>query len=501
MAGTRGPLDSPFMSGKHLAEPQRRSLGQRLFLGLGIIVSFLLLAGASALGYFNYRFSQLTRYDVSIGVAPASGAPRNYLIVGSDSRAGLDPDDPANGGFFGDGISTGDTKRTDTIMVLRVAPEEEKAWLLSFPRDLYVPISDTGSSNRINVAFTRGREVLVNTIRQNFGIPIHHYIEVDFVGFIGLVNAIGGVPYYFDAGVRDENTGLDITEPGCVTLDARQSLAFARARHLQFQDPDTGSWRSDPTGDFGRISRQQAFIRKAISQAVSKGLGNPTTLNQLVGVAVDNVGLDPTLDASDMLSLARRFASFDPDTLQTYSVPATATQVGGASVLDVNQREAEPIFNVFRGLDPDEISDSLIEVTVFNGTEQDHFAADITAAFEEIGFATGTPADTPEPVAETTVFYGSDNEAAASRVGSFISGPVQFEMDENLGDAEIELWAGADFTTLHDQPSPEPPEVVPPTTASGSAEESTTTTTAPTTTTTEPLGFVPDDAPEGVECG
>ena len=109
--------------------------------------------------------------------------------------------------------------------------------------------------------------------------------------------AIGGVAVYFSEPVRDDYSGLHVEEPGCVNLDGQQALAFVRARHLEYQDEDSGRWRTDPSGDLGRMTRQQEFIRKAITKAVSKGLTNPATLNDLVGVGVDHVGLDPSLDA------------------------------------------------------------------------------------------------------------------------------------------------------------------------------------------------------------
>lgn len=490
---------------KHLAVGARRSARDRAFIGLGAAVSFLLFAGAGVAGYFNYRLTQIERFDVTIDVAPASGEPRNYLVVGSDSRAGLDPDDPANAVFFDDeGTVTADNiKRTDTIMVLRVAPDEGTAALLSFPRDLYVPIAGTGDRNRINVAFTRGEDVLIATIRENFGIPIHHYVEVDFAGFKGLVDAIGGVPMYFDEPVRDTHSGLSITDPGCVSLDSSQALSFARSRFLEVRDEDTGRWRTDPTGDLGRISRQQELIRKAISKAVSKGLSNPATLRQLVDVGIDNVGLDPTLDVSDILALGRRFAAFDADTLQTYSLPTKPTRTrAGAAVELLVEREAEPIFNVFRGIDPDEVTPGLVEVQVLNGTGVDGFAGDVSAALDEIGFTTVQPGDTAEPYDESAIFYAEGSEDHAALVARHLSGPVRFGIDEDLGAGQVVLVAGDDFTTLHDQPSPTVPDLPTTTTAEADATSATSATSVvpSTTSTTAPVGYVPNDSPAAAAC-
>ena len=487
------------MSGTHLAARPRRSLGQRVLIGAGGLLTFVLLLAAAGASYLNVRFGQIARFDVAIDVAPASGEPRNYLLVGSDSREGLDPDDPYDAQFFDDqGTFTEgvDVQRTDTIMVLRVDPDAGEAYLLSMPRDLWVPIADTGQNNRINTAYSRGREVLVDTIRQNFGIPIHHYVEVDIVGFRGLVEAVGGVPMYFSDPVRDAYSGLRVDSPGCVTLDGQQALGFARSRFLEIQDTETGRWRTDPSGDLGRMTRQQQFIRKSISKAVSKGLTNPVTLNELVGVGVDFVGLDPTLTARDLVALGRRFASFDAESLQTFSVPADPFRTaGGASVLDMDEREAEPIFNIFRGLEPGELTPGLVEVTVLNGIGEEGLAGDISAAVQRLGFTTGTPGDTIEPAMETAIYHAPGDEASAVLLARHVSGPVLFGLDEDLAAGDVVLVAGADFTTLHEQPSPTVPELPSTTTTIDDAGTGTTSTT-----TTTQIGYVPEEPP-GIDCG
>ena len=487
---------------KHLASG-RRSGRDRLLIVVGAMLTFVLVASAMVLGYLNFRFGQITRIDVAIDVPPASGAPRNYLVVGTDSRAGLDEDDPANAVFFDDeGTVTADGPlRTDTIMILRVAPDTGEAALLSFPRDLFVDIAHDGGENRINVAFTQGREVLIDTIRENFDIPIHHYVEIDFVGFLELVEAVGGVPFYFEAPVRDEHSGLSVPQAGCVTLEPRQSLSFARSRYLEYQDVDTGRWRTDPSGDLGRITRQQAFIRRAIAKAVSKGLSNPATLNQLVDVAVDNVGLDPTLTVRDILGLGRRFAEFDAESLQTYSLPTTPFRTNaGAAVLALKDREAEPTLNIFRGLKPGQATPGTVEVTVLNGTDTSGFAADISAALGEIGFVEGETGNTEEAAERSAVYFAPGSEESAQLVARHLTSPVAFAATDELGPGEVVLVAGPDFTTVHRQPSPTVPELPTTTTTEPERGQGTTTITAPATTTTAPVGYLPEDEDAAAAC-
>ncbi len=459
-------------------------------------------ASAAAAGYFGLRFSQIDRVsDLEIAAAKA-GEPANYLLVGTDSRAGLDPD---MAGFNDDNESGCDC--TDTIMVLRVDPKEQQAQILSFPRDLWLPISGTGRSARINSAHQHGEQALIDTIQDNFGITINHYVEIDFVGFERLVNAVGGIPMWFDAPVRDKHTGLSVPKAECQVLDGDQARKFVRSRYLEYKGDD-GKWHSDPTADFGRITRQQIFIRRAISKAVGQGLTNPVTLNELVSAGVENVRLDPGLDAGDLLDLGRQFANFDAQELVGYAIPSEGFRTsGGAAVQRPLMREAEPILNIFRGLPPGTISPPSIDVIVLNGSGVQGQAADAAGALETIGFVvTDVDSYRGGVVPRTTVFYGDGGEMTARRVARHITGGAGLAYDPDLEPYEAVLVTGADFTTIHDQPAPEgsPDDLLITTTtvATPSSTASADTTVPETTTTTEkPAGYATGEPPPGATCG
>ena len=244
--------------------------------------------------------------------------------------------------------------KSDTIMILRIDPRERGAKLLSLPRDLWVPIAGTGHSRKINAAVEiGGAPLLIRTIDQNFGIDIHHYVQVDFAAFRGLVEAIDGVPIYFPYRARDREIGLDIRRTGCVTLDPVQALAFVRSR--TYEQLIDGEWEVDlRLPDIGRIGRQQAFIRKALSRASERGARNPGTLDRLIDVGLDGITVDQELTAGDLFDLGRRFRSFDPENLETYSLDAAVTPdvVGDADILRLDERTAAPIFDLFRDPGP-----------------------------------------------------------------------------------------------------------------------------------------------------
>src|SRR3954462_13115030 len=173
------------------AKRPHRTWKQRMVLGLGIVLSFAAISAAATAGYLAWRFNRIDRADVALD-SVTGGAPANYLIVGSDTRKGGDPTDPR---------ARDDHKPlADTIMILRIDSSKQQAKVLSLPRDLWVKLAGAGgSSGRINAAYAGGGpQRLVDTLQNELDIPIHHYVEVDFKGFQGMVSAVDGVPMWFD---------------------------------------------------------------------------------------------------------------------------------------------------------------------------------------------------------------------------------------------------------------------------------------------------------------
>ncbi len=484
----------------------RRTWPQRLVLALGVILVLSCVAGAVGAAYGVWKFDQVEKYDIDLPDA-ASGAPRNYLVIGSDSRAVVDADQPDADRFL-NGESGG--RRSDTILVVRVDPRRETATMLSLPRDLWVPISGTGTRQRINTAYAMGKQVLADTVQQYLGIPVHHYVEVDFRGFQGLVKAIDGVPMYFERAMRDPYSGLDVLHPGCVNLDADQALAFARARHLEFIRD--GVWRSDPTGDLGRITRQQIFIRRAISRAVGKGASNPLTLKRLVDVGVANVGIDKRLSPRDLLALARRFSSFSGEELKTYTLPVVErTTDGGADVLQLDERAAVPTLDLFRdrpgsappGTSPAKPVEGAVDVQVLNGSGVDKQAANAAGALQAAGFriaGTGNAGDLGlDDVDRTEVRYAAGEGPSAELVARHLTAGADLVEDDDLRAGAVVLVAGRDFTTVEAAALDAVPG------AEGERRDDTTSSTSkPTTTsppTTEPVGRTPGEPPPGTSCG
>jgi polyisoprenyl-teichoic acid--peptidoglycan teichoic acid transferase len=472
---------------------RRRTWGQRLALTLGCICALSLGASAAGLGYVYRKYQRLPRVELSgvLDEASESGGPENYLVVGIESAENLDPGDPVRIGRAGAG-------KSDTIMILRIDPRERAAKLLSLPRDLWVPIAGTGHSRKINAAVEiGGAPLLIRTIDQNFGIDIHHYVQVDFAAFRGLVEAIGGVPIYFPYPARDREIGLDIRRAGCVNLDPVQALAFVRSR--TYEQLIDGEWDVDLSlPDIGRIGRQQAFIRKALSRASERGARNPGTLDRLIDVGLDGITVDQGLTAGDLFDLGRRFRSFDPENLETYSLDAAVTpdMVGDASILRLDEAAAAPILDLFRepsqsarAADGD-IDPASVHLRVLNGTGQPRAATDAGAALEAVGFGIDGFGDDPILGNDRTrVQYPPGQEAAADLVARWLDEGA--DLEEVEGAAGIVLITGSDWKGVRDTAraasQPGPGETTA-TSATGATPDTSTPSrpAAPSTSTTNP---------------
>jgi len=304
-----------------------------------VVVLVLLIAGAGY-GYFRYEFDQIKTAKCASCVAVADGAPFNVLVIGSDTRVG---ETAAEAKQFGNQATAGG-QRSDTIKVIHVDPKTGKASTLSIPRDTFVTLSGVPSSagvsspNKINAAFATGpndpnpsgtgANGLVQTIENTLGIPISHWIVINFFGLMDMVNALHGinmdVPYpvrdYGDCnanGIYENCTGLNIATTGCQTLSGAEALSLSRSRHFEyFKD---GEWVSDYSSDIGRIERQNLIIESVIDKA--KSTYNPLSVASFISSLAHDVTLDDKLGPSTLISLAERYHALSGSSLNSYTLP------------------------------------------------------------------------------------------------------------------------------------------------------------------------------------
>ncbi|WP_405872123.1 LCP family protein [Streptomyces sp. NBC_00005] len=228
---------------------------------------------------------------------PEAGDGTNYLIVGSDSRAGLSDEQKKN-------LHTGSAegKRTDSMMILHVGDSGDT--LISLPRDSNVTIptykgstsgktyQGTGRQTKLNAAYAEdGPTLLVRTVEANMGLHIDHYVEIGFAGFANIVDAVGGVTIDIDKGFKDKDSGADF-KSGKQTLNGEEALAFVRTRH------------AFAAQDLQRTKNQQKFLSALAHQvATPSTILNPFKLYPTMGAGLDSLTVDKDMSLWDLASM------------------------------------------------------------------------------------------------------------------------------------------------------------------------------------------------------
>jgi len=412
-----------------------------LLLVLAIVIGGFVLVNVLVVA----KLGKAERVDLALADSP-SGGGANYLMIGSDTRA-FTSDDPLDSQRFGE--ATG--QRSDTIMVLHVDPDSDRALLVSFPRDLWVDIPGRGSA-KLNAAFNDGPQSVIDTLATDFSVPIHHYVEVNFDSFRQIVDAIGSVPVYFPAPARDEFSTLNVPFGGCAELDGPGALAFVRARHLELFNSATGRWEAaDPIPDIGRITRQQALLRVIGQQAMDAALTNPFTANSIADAAIGQLRLDQDFGRTDAFSLAAGFAADEDEPgPATLVIPTTGATRDGQSVLEATG-DAEAVLTQLRDFDTvvaSVASDGAVpgdtHVRVLNGSGAEGAAADALADLTDQGFV-GAGTGNADERGTTEVHYRPGEDAKAALVASLVRGPVEQVEDDSIDGADVVLVLGAQF--------------------------------------------------------
>lgn len=357
-SGAPGSEWGPRVSGG----PRRRR--RRWLIVAGALV---LLPVLVAVGVLVHGSRQITRVPVQ-GLQAGTG-PLHVLVVGSDSREGLTPQQRRE-------LSTGSAagERTDTIFLMVV--DGGRVGLLALPRDLHVTRCD-GSTGRINAAQAIGGPgCLVETVTDVTGIPVDHYVTVSFLGFRGVVDALDGVRLCLEQPIQDPDAGIDLPA-GCQILDGRQALGYVRVRKMD--------------SDLERIKRQQRFLAALADAAVSPSVvANPLRLISMTGAMGGALTADQGLGPLTLVRLGWGARGLARGAAVTETVPVEPLGTDGAALLDLREEEARRLFRSFRDgsvldlagkPDPSEIT-----VMVLNGTQIADLAATTARRLREQGY-------------------------------------------------------------------------------------------------------------------
>jgi LCP family protein required for cell wall assembly len=360
----------------------------------------------------------------------------NFLILGSDTRTGLTQQQQQQ---FGSASNT-PGQRADTIIVVQVDVPHHRTIVLSIPRDTLVDIPGHGM-NKINTAFSYGPNVMVQTVERFTGLTINHYVEVNFIGFQDLVNALGGVPICINKPLIDPLSGLHLAHAGCYNLYGPQALAFVRARHIQ----------GDLIPDFSRITRQQQFIRAVIQKTLS-----PTEflkLPKLVAAAKDNLRIDKNLNLYDLQDLTHTLANLGQGGVIFRLVPATPVVRSGIDYVVPIEPQASELFERIRDgrslgfigiAEPGTpISPASVTVRVYDANSGGR-AQQVAAYLAKAGFLVLPVAPAPPSLTRSTILRSGTTGAQEAALASYFDSlPVAFSKTYTSGtDVAVVVAAG-----------------------------------------------------------
>ncbi len=261
--------------------------------------------------------------------------------------------------------------RTDAMMVVSIDPEKEDMSLVSVPRDSRVNIPDRGI-NKANSAYAFGGiDLTIETLESLLKIPIDYYVNLDFQGFVNVIDAIGGVEIEIEQRMeyQDEAGNLHINfEPGEKTLDGEEALEYVR-----FREP--------VRGDIGRIKRQQKFVRAVLQRLSRPGIifDTPEILNE----GLNSIYTD--LDITEAISLSRVIMDIELDEVETLKLPGRPEYIDGVSYWLIDEAEKNELIDDYFRCE-DQKRNQNIDLHILNGTGASGLAGDVAREMEKFGF-------------------------------------------------------------------------------------------------------------------
>jgi LCP family protein required for cell wall assembly len=428
----------------------RKARRRRAFLMLSAAISAVVLfVSGAAWGFTSYVNDSIGRVFAGTAGTPSSG-PLNVLLAGVDVRSGLTRHQEL-ALHVGNDVST----NSDTLMLIHVSADRSHVTVVSMPRDSWVNIPGHGM-NKINAAYgLGGPKLVVQTVEQNTGLTVNDFIQVNFLGFVKVIDALGGVNICLPFAVDDPYSGLHLAA-GTHHVGGITALEYARDRH------------SFATSDLARIQDQQRLLSSMLNEAISSGtLANPIRLSRFLQASLAAIKVDQGLNVS---ALADQLKGISPRNVRFITVPLSnynyQTPTGESAVLWDNSK-ANSLFEALRGDQPvgqpsprphPKGSAKLprhgqVPVVVWNGTLIGGLSATTGADLAQLGFPVKDGLTWPaHNLSQTVIQYPPGHQAGAKVVQHVMPGAT---MQQVSGLSKIRILLGANAHTVSSgTPSP-----------------------------------------------
>lgn len=340
-----GPADSLSPAGSSSAEPgqpRRKRFVRRhwILVSLGVVLMIIIGSAGGYLYWVNKQLSNIPKFTsptiiqnrtTSRGKSPETGRALNILLLGADNGQGTE----TVAQDLKDGKWTPFVHRSDTIMVVHIPADRKNVQLVSIPRDTWVHIHGYPYDNqhgKINAAFAYGGpDLAVKTVQHLTHIPIDHVAIIDWAGFKDLTTAIGGVRVYIPQTFYDDSQRITWTK-GWHTFKGQEALAYVRTRH------------GLSNGDFGRIQRQQNFLRATMGQLLSQS-HNIFAMTKVINVITKYLTIDSTWSAGDIENLALSLRNIkQPDVTFVTAPLGSYGMVAGQSIVRLAPAKSKLLF-------------------------------------------------------------------------------------------------------------------------------------------------------------
>ena len=399
---------------------------------------------------------------------PVAGHGMNVLLVGTDGRDRITEEERQKYRLGGTPCNC-----TDTIMIVHLSADRDRATVVSLPRDTYAEVPAhtdpaTGQQHgphpiRLNAAYAEGGPNLtVRTIEEMTNLKIDHYLEVDFVSFMKTVDVLGGVRICTAQPMKDPYTGLDLSA-GTHLLGGGQALQYVRSRHV------------DGASDLGRMQRQQKFVAALLDRATSSGvLLNPVKFRDVAQAVLGSVRADQGFGTDELLELGRAMRNFTPRSSEFTTVPIAQVDYevkGLGSTVKWDGTKAGALFGSLRedkplappapkgrgpSVVPVDVAPQQIRVQVENGTDTGGLGKRVADALAATGFkTTGKPANASDrTVRRTVIVYDPRWDRSAKSLAAALPGS---ELRRASGQGPtLKVIAGTDFRQVQPVKTAEP---------------------------------------------
>jgi LCP family protein required for cell wall assembly len=424
----------------------RRARQRRAYLAIcGAMSAVVLFVSGAAWGFTSYINDSIGRVNAGTAGTPSSG-PLNLLLAGVDVRSGLTRHQQL-------ALHVGDTvsSNSDTLMLIHVSADRDHVTVVSLPRDSWVSIPGHGM-NKINAAYgLGGPKLVVQTVEQDTGLTVNDFVQVNFLGFVKVIDALGGVNICLPFGVDDPYSGLHLSA-GVHHVNGITALEYARDRH------------SFALSDLARIQDQQRLMSSMLKEAISSGtLADPVKLTRFLQAALAAVKVDQGLNVS---ALADQLRGISPNHVQFMTVPLGnlnyQTPTGESAVLwDTSQAQA-----LFGKLKNDQVAakptrvgqhaagrsaasqlrPAQVPVAVWNGTMIGGLSAGTGTDLAKLGFPVQAGLTwRAQNLSQTVIQYPAGHEAAARLVHRVLPGA---SLQQVKGLAKIRILLGTSGSTV-----------------------------------------------------